>query len=206
MKYMAKFRTTPPPQPVLFSLYGEEPGGGRPASLAEPPGPQERVPQRNVEPMLETFVPVLSLDVPVLQMVDQSVDILQILDVPLPEMVIDVPKISLDSAPQRTLLPEPQLAEQLVEVPVRVPSFDEWVRWEETYRRTGHTWLGGFDRCLTASPGRYINTRPGYRAASVPAHRQSGGDPWLRLSRHLRTVQTAQFWGVRGELQRYGGL
>ena len=207
-KFTAKFRTTPPPQPVLFSLYGEEPGGWRPASLAEPPGPQERVPQRTVEPMLETFVPVPSLDVPVLQMVDQPVDILQILDVPLPEQAIDVPKISLDSAPQRTMLPEPQLADQLVEVPVPVPSFDDWVRWEETYRRTGHTWLGGFDWCLTASPGRYINTGPGprrrpwYRAASVPAHRQSGGVSWSRLSQQLRTVQTVQFWGVRGELQR----
>ena len=37
-KYTAKFRTTHPPQPVLFSLYDEEPGGRRPASLAEPPG------------------------------------------------------------------------------------------------------------------------------------------------------------------------
>ena len=44
-KYTAKFQTTPPPQPVLFSLYDEEPGAWRPASLALPPGPQERVPQ-----------------------------------------------------------------------------------------------------------------------------------------------------------------
>ena len=58
-KYTAKFRMTPPPQ-AFFQLYDEEPGGWRPASLAEPPGPQERVPQRTVEPMLETFVPVPS--------------------------------------------------------------------------------------------------------------------------------------------------
>ena len=44
----------------------------------------------------------------------------------VPEQVIDVPKISLYSAPQRTMLPEPQLAEQLVEVPLSVPSFDNW--------------------------------------------------------------------------------
>ena len=152
-KFMAKFWTTLPPQSVFFSLYDEEPGDWRLASLAEQPGPQERFPQRTVEPMLETFVPVPSLDVFVLQMVDQPVDILQILDVPLPEQVIDVLKISLDSAPQRTMLPEPQLAEQLVEVLVPVPSFDDWVRWEETYRATGFTWLDGFDWCLTASPG-----------------------------------------------------
>ena len=45
-----KYRTTPPPpQPVLFSLYDEEPGGRRPASLAEPPRPQERVQRHTVE-------------------------------------------------------------------------------------------------------------------------------------------------------------
>ena len=86
--------------------------------------------------------------------------------------------------------------------------FSDWVRWEETYRRIGHTWLGGFEWRLTASPGRYFNTGPGphrrpwYHTASVPVHRQSGGNPWLRLSKQLRTVQTVQFWGVRGELQR----
>ena len=69
----------------------------------------------------------------------------------------------LDSAPHRTMLPEPQLAEQLVEVPVPVPSFDDWVRWEETYRATGFTWLGWLDWCLTASPRRYINSVPGPR-------------------------------------------
>ena len=43
LNYTAAVRKTPPPQLVLFSLYDEEPGGRRPASLAEPPGPQERV-------------------------------------------------------------------------------------------------------------------------------------------------------------------
>ena len=49
-------------------------------------------------------------------------------------------------------------------------------------------------------PRRFLNTGPGprrrpwYRAASVPVHRQSGGNQWLRLSRQLRTVQTVQFW------------
>ena len=61
-----------------------------------------------------------------------------------PSMLLTCPKISLDSVPQRTMLPEPLLVEQLVEVPVPVPSFDDWVRWEETFRATGFTWLGGF--------------------------------------------------------------
>ena len=67
LHYTAKVRKTP--LPVLFSLYGEEPGGGRPASLAEAPGPQERVPRRTVEqigdsvlviPLLHTFVPQMA--------------------------------------------------------------------------------------------------------------------------------------------------
>ena len=47
--HTAEVRTTPLPQPVLFSLYDEEPGGRRPASLAEPPGPQERVQRHTME-------------------------------------------------------------------------------------------------------------------------------------------------------------
>ena len=72
---------------VLFEL--------RPASVAEPPGPQ-------VEPILETFVPVPSLDVPVPQSVDQPVDVLKIFDISVPEQVIDVLKIiSQENIPQR---------------------------------------------------------------------------------------------------------
>ena len=102
-----------------------------------------------------------------------------------------------------------------MEVPVPVPSFSDWVRWEETYRRTGHTWLGGFEWCLipsreaTASPGRYTNTgqgsrgrRPWYRAAAVPAVqvretvlRQRGGHSRFRL---VPTVQTVQRIGGAG--------
>ena len=65
---------------MFFDMYDEDIAGWRPASLAEPPGPQERVPQRTVEPMLETFVPVPSLDVPVPQTVDRLEDVLEIVD------------------------------------------------------------------------------------------------------------------------------
>ena len=105
LNYTVKSPKTPPlpPQPELFSLYEEEPGGRRPASLRR---------------------------------------------------VIEDPKITLhDVIPQRAVLPVPQMAEQLVEVPVPVPSFSNWIHWEETYRRTGHTWLGGFEWCLTATQG-----------------------------------------------------
>ena len=208
LNYTAKDGKTPPPQPVLFQLYEEEPGGRRLASVAEPPGTQEQVQRHTMEQLADVAPMVPSLAVPVPQMVDQLVAMIKDVDSVVPEQIIAVPKISWPSRFPRTVLREPQKAEQLVEVPVPAPSFSDWFRWEETYRRTRHTWLGGFEWCLTASPGRYINSGPGprrrpwYRAASVPAHRQSGGVPWLRLSRQLSTVQSVQLWGVRGELQR----
>ena len=39
----------PPPQPELFQLFEEEPGGSRPPCLGEPRGPQEKVQQCTVE-------------------------------------------------------------------------------------------------------------------------------------------------------------
>ena len=106
---------------AFFSLFDEEDAvwSTRPASLAEPLEPQERVPQRTVEPIVETFVSVPILDVPVLQSGDQLVGVLKFFDISVPEQVIDVPKIiSQDSTPPRAVLREPQLMEQLVEVPV----------------------------------------------------------------------------------------
>ena len=65
LHYTAKVRKTPPLQPELFCLYEEEPGGRRPASLAEPPGPQERVQRRTVEQPAELASMVQILDAPV---------------------------------------------------------------------------------------------------------------------------------------------
>ena len=96
MKYTATFRTTPPLQPVLFSLYEEEPGGRRPASLAEPPRPQERVQRHTVEHItdLVRVAPMVQiLDAPVPQTVDKLHDVLQFFDrlSSVPEPVIEVP-------------------------------------------------------------------------------------------------------------------
>ena len=131
VKYTAKFRTTPPPQPELFSLE-EEPGGGLPAPLSEVAGRQEKV-VRHVMKDLGSVCPVVQiLDLPVPHMMDQLAELLNleedVLDsgrlvdhyFQVPELVIEVPKISLDVIPLRTLVPEPQLAEQLVEVPTIV--------------------------------------------------------------------------------------
>ena len=95
MQYTAKFWETPPLQLELLQLFEEEPGGVLPASLAEPLGLQIR--RRTVEPIFETFVAVPSLDDLVLQSVDQPVDVQKILDISVPEQVIDVPKISCQS-------------------------------------------------------------------------------------------------------------
>ena len=107
----------------------------------------------------------------------------------------------------RTVLREPQKAEQLVEVPVPAPSFSDWFRWEDTYRRTGHTWLGGFEWCLTASPGRKINSGPG------PRRRPGTAQPQFQLIDRVvefrgRGCPTATHsaicavLGCAGELQR----
>ena len=78
------------------------------------------------------FVQILDADVPVPLLVDQYAAIWNMeedalvaadhldRDFQVPELVIEVPKISLDVIPLRTLVPEPQLAEQLVEVPTIV--------------------------------------------------------------------------------------
>ena len=62
-----------------------------------------------------------ALDVPVLQMVEQPVDVHSFFRISVPavaEQVIEVPKLALPSrAVQRAALSEPQLVEQLVEVP-----------------------------------------------------------------------------------------
>ena len=58
------------------------------------------------------------LDLPVPQMVENVTDtLLRILDFPIAEQVIDVPNIFCSPCPLRSRVPEPQLADQLVEVP-----------------------------------------------------------------------------------------
>ena len=77
--------------------------------------------RHTVEPIIESFVPVPMVDVPVPQRVDQSAEVVKFF-VTLPvvaEQVVEVPTIILgDTIPQRAPLRAPQLAEQLVEVPL----------------------------------------------------------------------------------------
>ena len=106
-----------------FFLHVEDvPAAGLlPWVLAEP-RPQERVQRHSVEHIVDLVrvAPMVQiLDAPVPQMVEQLPDILRFFDmlIPDPEQVIEVPKILPEDVPMRTAVREPQLAEQLVEVP-----------------------------------------------------------------------------------------
>ena len=95
----------------------------RQASLAEPQGLQVEL-ERHVAEQVHDAPVAPILDAPVPQMVDQIADVLKFCDISVPEQVIDVPKISQDSIPRRTVLRDAQLVEQLVQVPTVVsPSF-----------------------------------------------------------------------------------
>ena len=96
-------------------------GGGLPASQSRR-GRRRQV-QRHTMEQLADVAPVPSLAVPEPQMVDQVVDMIKHVDSVVPGEVVAVPKISWPSRFLRTVLREPQKTEQLVEVPVPVPSF-----------------------------------------------------------------------------------
>ena len=99
-------------------------GGSRPDRLPAVSWPQERVSRRIVERIVDIVPVVQPLHVPVPQPVDSVVEVLKILDKSLPdvEQVIKVPKILQHTVLQRPSLQEPQLAEQLVEVPTPSPA------------------------------------------------------------------------------------
>ena len=86
----------------------------------------DRVQRHILEQTVVSALGLQILDVPMPQMGDQLVDVFKIIDTSLPvsaEQVIEVPKIFLqDTFPQRSVLRQPQLAEQLVEVPSVSPS------------------------------------------------------------------------------------
>ena len=91
--------------------------------------PSSRAHRHIMEDLGELAPSVQLLDLPVLDRMDHLAELLNleedVLDagrlvdrfLQVPELVIAVPKISLDVIPLRTLVPEPQLADQLVEVP-----------------------------------------------------------------------------------------
>ena len=102
-------------------------------------------------------VPMLDLDAPVPQMVEQLVGVLQVFDHSLPEQVIEVPKIVCPPRGARTVLCAPQLAEQLVEVPTS-PGYAFAVVAVQTL---GWTEARALFEQLAAGPGRDTNTGQG---------------------------------------------
>ena len=80
--------------------------------------PSSRAQRHFMEDLGELAPSVQLLDLFVPQMVENVTDtLLRILDFPIAEQVIDVPKIFCSPCPSRSRVPEPQLADQLVEVP-----------------------------------------------------------------------------------------
>ena len=98
------------------------PQGGQPAPLSEVAGWQSRVLRHTVDQIVDAVPGLPTLDGLVQLMVEQLVDVLQLFDalIPVAEQVNDVPKIFIERTPPRTSVREPQLAEQLVEVPTIV--------------------------------------------------------------------------------------
>ena len=88
----------------------------RPLPLVEVQ-PSERAQRHAVEGLGEFAPMVQILDAPVPQMVDYVAQDFRLLDRPIAEQVITVPTVSCASCPSRSRVPEPQSADQLVEVP-----------------------------------------------------------------------------------------
>ena len=107
--YTAKVRKPPTPQPELFSLE-EEPGRGMTAPMSEVAGRQDMEVRHVMEDLGSVCPFVQILDLPVPQAVDNVTDALRILDRPMAEQVIEVPKISCSPCPSRSPIPEPQSA------------------------------------------------------------------------------------------------
>ena len=167
LHYTDKGWKTPPLQPVLFKLFEEEPGGGRPKAFAEP-RPQERVLRHTAEQIGDVAPVVPALGVPGPHMVLQLVAVLKPVDSTVPEQIIAVPKISLPSRPLRAALAATQMVEQLVEVPTHVvvlmetDTEDEEEDEEEEEER--RTWIDDNDDAW--APIRPPGRRPYWRNLS----------------------------------------
>ena len=129
-------RTRAAGEAVIFELFDEDTAGLRPGVLAEP-RPQERVQRHTMEHIVDfvCFAPMVQiLDALVPQTVEQLPDVLQFFGTLTTdrEQVIEVPKIITEDFPMRAVLRDPQLAEQLVEVPTIVSYSWLQLRMEQT--------------------------------------------------------------------------
>ena len=80
--------------------------------------------RHTVDQIVDAVPGLPTLDAPVPLMVEQLVDVLQFVDAlePVVEQVIEVPKIILENIPSQRLVRDPQLAEQLVDMPTPSPA------------------------------------------------------------------------------------
>ena len=155
---------------------GEAPAAGRPAPLLEVL-PQEQVQQRTAEQIVDPvpLVPLLHDAVP--QMVEQLVDFLTPLDFPVPEQVIEVPKIVCPPRAARRVLGVPQTVEQLVDAPTIV-SLIEVIRQpvEQPVDIPVRAWGGTGGRLQGFLPGKYSSSSVEQIAdIPVPRHGIFGG-------------------------------
>ena len=102
----------PLPSRSSSSCTRKSPGGSRPPCLGDPRGPQERIQGSTVDQFGDLAPMVQILDAPVPQTVDQLVDAFRHIDIPLPEQVMEVPKLSCPARPHRLVLPVTQMVEQ----------------------------------------------------------------------------------------------
>ena len=157
-------------------LHGQVPGaplpqGGRPAPLPEVAGWQVRL-ERHAMEDLGTVCPFVQiLDLPVSQTVDYVADALRILDCPMAEQAIEVPKISCCPCPSRSPVPGPQSAEQLVEVPtVLAPlRIADQIVGIPVPRGRGQGSLPGQSTTATHSSGKRISERIVEQIVDFPA-------------------------------------
>ena len=137
---------------------GDSPALYRPAPLLEVL-PQEQVQQRTSEQIVDPvpLVPLLHDAVP--QMVEQLVDFLTPLDFPVPEQVIEVPKIVCPPHAAGTVFGVPQTVEQLVEAPTIV-SLIEVIRQpvEQPVDIPVRAWGGTGGRLQGFLPGQYSSS------------------------------------------------
>ena len=178
----------------LSSDDGRPTGGERPAALLEPL-PRVKV-QRHAGIGHEI---VQNLDVPVPQMVEQLPNIVQFFAAlsPVPEQVMEVPKILPDDVPMRTAVRDAQLVEQLVEVPTII-SYSSLLLLQRIMEQNvdipvvgGSGAGGGFSGFL---PGQHFSM-PAEQIVDNPA-------PWLGFGGGLQGLQFNSFFGADRRVPR----
>ena len=127
-------RTRAAGEAVIFELFDEDTAGLRPGVLAEPRPQVQRHTMEHIVDFVCCAPTVQILDALVPQTLEQLPDVLQFFGTLLTdsEQVIEVPKILPEDVPMRAVLRDPQLAEQLVEVPTIVSYSWLQLRMEQT--------------------------------------------------------------------------